>query len=135
MKYTGAAIAAIAILAAALPSYATDTPKTAAVMPTCATGDQVVMVDTSAKTYRLYEPSSNAQSRRDKANAEPKADMARVNAGLKPMCKSAADAMGAKLASGAMKTPVSSDSPAPMAGDSAMPMSNDSPMPMASASP
>jgi hypothetical protein len=56
--------------------------------------------DPKTNTYTVYAPSSTAQSRRQKANQEAQAHVARLNAGMKPMCKSAADAAGAKLAAG-----------------------------------
>ena len=86
------------------PSLASAKTAKATTMPTCAVADQVVMVDTATKTYRIREKSSTATSIREKGRAEVKANAARIESGLKPMCKSKADAMGAKMVRGAMKS-------------------------------
>ena len=76
---------------------ATVSQQSAAMMPKCASGDQTVMVDPKTHMYSIYAPSSNAQSRHEKANSEAKSNDMQMSAGLKPMCKSQADAMGAKM--------------------------------------
>lgn len=112
MQKTQSALILVALVAAtSAPSFATDTPATDAMMPKCALSDQVVMVDTVSKTYELYQPSSTSSSRKEKARTETKTNIASTTSGKKPMCKSKADAMGAKMMPGAPPAPAATRTP------------------------
>lgn len=112
MQNTQSALVLVAMMAAmTAPSLATDTPATNAMMPKCAVSDQVVMVDTMSKTYELYLPSSTSVSRQEKSTTEAKTNAASTTSGKKPMCKSKADAMGAKLMPGSPPAPAATQTP------------------------
>lgn len=74
-------------------------------MPKCAIADQVVMVNTKMNYYTTHRPSSTSVTHHDQANTEDATNLASVKSGMKPMCKSTADAMGIHMVYGPAADP------------------------------
>ncbi|MGH7745095.1 MAG: hypothetical protein ACREQ5_09890 [Candidatus Dormibacteria bacterium] len=102
-------LSALILSTAAVPAMAADSMSGTMAMPKCATGDSVVMVDPKTKTYSMREnksmgkpavtgeTSDTSMAKTDTETNDTKSDMMKEHMGMKMMCKSAADKMGATL--------------------------------------
>jgi hypothetical protein len=102
MKNIGTAVLALAMFAvASCPAFAADSMHSAMMMPampTCKAGDQVVAVNTQTKMY-----TTQAQANAKMAGmSQAQVHSAMMSHHEQWMCKSKADAMGAKMASSSM---------------------------------
>ncbi len=102
MKNLGTAAFALAIFAiASTPSFAADSMHSSMMMPampTCKAGDPVVAVNTQTKMYM-----TQAQAKAKMAGmSQAQMHTAMMQQHLQWMCKSKADAMGAKMMSSSM---------------------------------
>ncbi len=86
-------------------AWARDMPAKQAVMPKCAITDQVVMVNTKMNYYTTLRASSTAVTHHDQANTEDATNLASIKSGMKPMCKTTADALGIHMVHGPAADP------------------------------
>jgi hypothetical protein len=91
---------AIAMLIAGTGAAASARDLPARDMPKCAINDEVVMVNTKMNYYATHRSSSTTVTHHDQANAEDATNLASMKSGMKPMCKSTADAMGVRMVHG-----------------------------------
>jgi hypothetical protein len=97
-KPFAAVLAAMSLAFAALPASATDSMSKSMMMPTCASGDPVVGVNTNTKMYLTHD---QMKMKSAGMTAMQKQAMMEKNH-VKLMCKSKAEAMGAKPMKSAM---------------------------------